>query len=306
MMLRKRTTRPFADATRTAIAATERRRPVTRVVLGLVLGGLLVGLLIATVGPLAFLGKAAISPTQDTLRSPLAWFPSGEVQWENIPYVWSRLRISHYLGNTVISALGAGIASVVVCATGGYVLSVIRPWWGRFVEAGLLATLFVPGIVSLVPLYLTIIEMPLVNISLFNTFWAIWLPAGASAFNVLLVKRFMDAIPRELFEAAEIDGANQLRVLRSVALPLTRPILGVVALLSMVAAWKDYLWPLLVLQDPSVQPLNVALPIMATNLELRFLMAALFIGVIIPVAVFLVFQRQFLSGVSASSGLSAS
>lgn len=307
MMLRKRPrTRAFGDEVRTAIPATERKRPLMRWVLGALFLLLLAALLVGTLGPLLFLAKSAVSPTQDTLRDPLAWFPSGQFLWENIPYVWGKLRIGHYLGNTAIMSFGAAIFSVLVAGSGAYVLSVIRPRWGRFVEGLLLITLFVPGIVSLVPLYLTIIKMPVVGLSLFNTFWAVWLPAGANAFNVLLVKRMMDGLPGELFEAAEIDGASHLRVMWSIAFPLTRPILGVVALLSLVAAWKDYLWPMLVLQSPDVQPLNVALPLMSENIELNFFMAALFIAVIIPVALFLVFQRQFLNGVASSSGISAS
>ena len=307
MMLRRRSrARAFSEEVRTAIPANERKRPLTRWVLGTLLGLLLVSLLVSTLGPLLFLAKSAVSPTQDTLREPLAWFPSGQFMWENIPYVWERLRISHYLANTAIMSFGAALISVIVAGSGAYVLSVVRPRWGRLVEGLLLITLFVPGIVSLVPLYLTIIEMPVVGISLFNTFWAVWLPAGANAFNVLLVKRMMDALPAELFEAAEIDGASQLRVLWSIAMPLTRPILGVVALLSLVAAWKDYLWPMLVLQSPEVQPLNVALPLMSKSIELNLFMAALFIAVVIPVALFLLFQRRFLNGVASSSGISAS
>lgn len=294
---------PFTSSERSVVSAAERRRPFIRLGLTLTLG--LTGLLLAlmSLGPLGFLAKAAVSPTQDTLRDPLGWFPSGQVLWENLPYVWQRLGIGHHLTNTAVSAIGAGVVNVLVCASGGFVLAVMRPAWGRIVEILLLATLFLPGIVSLVPLYLNVINMPLFNVSLLNTFWAIWLPAGANAFNVMLVKRSMDGIPRELVEAFAIDGAGPLRILWSLAVPLTRPILGVVGLVSIVAAWKDYLWPLLVLQDPAIQPLNVALPIMSKNLELRFTMAALFIAVIIPIAIFMMFQKRFLAGVSASSGI---
>ena len=113
-----------------------------------------------------------------------------------------------------------------------------------------LATLFVPSIVLLVPLYLTVVDVPLVHIRMIDTFWAVWLPAGASAFNVVLMKRFFDNLPREIFEAARVDGAGPFRLFWSIVLPMSRPILGVVSVFAVIATWKDYLWPLLVLREP--------------------------------------------------------
>ena len=121
-----------------------------------------------------------------------------------------------------------------------------------------------------------------------------WLPAGASAFNVLLVKRFFDNLPREVFEAARVDGAGPFRLFWSVVLPMSKPILGVVSVFAVIAAWKDFLWPMLVLPDPELQPLSVRLPAIAAQTELDVFLAALAISTIIPVVLFLVFQRLFL------------
>ena len=133
----------------------------------------------------------------------------------------------------------------------------------------MLGTLFVPAVVLLVPLYLTILDVPIVARRCINTFWAVWLPAGASAFNVLLVKRFFDNLPREIFEAARIDGAGPFRLFWSIVLPMSRPILGVVSVFAVIATWKDYLWPLLVLPDPAKQPLSVRLPTLAPHHRAR-------------------------------------
>jgi len=122
----------------------------------------------------------------------------------------------------------------------------------------------------------------------------VWLPAGASAFNVVLVQRFFANLPREVLEAARVDGAGPARVFWSVVLPLSRPILGVVSVFAVVASWKDFLWPLLVLPDPAVQPLSVRLPALQRYVELDVFLAALAISSVIPVALFLVFQRLFL------------
>ncbi|MEV6272415.1 carbohydrate ABC transporter permease [Kribbella sp. NPDC051936] len=282
-------------------------RKLTRIRVPFVIGQVVVllGLLVAGLGPLLWLLKAAISPTQDSIRSPLAWFPSGQVQWGNLATAWQQGHIGYYLGNTAMIAAGTALASLIVCTTAGYVLSVLRPRWGALLSAAILATLFVPHIVSLVPLYLTVLKVPVVHTNLTNTFWAVWLPPAASAFNVLIVKRFFDGIPREYFEAARIDGAGSVRVFTSLVLPLSRPILGVVLLLSIISSWKDYLWPLLVLTNPDLQPVSVALPKIAKVTELNIQLAGLFLALLIPVLLFLVFQRAFLRGVGLSGGIKA-
>src|SRR5207249_8036095 len=134
---------------------------------------------------------------------------------------------------------GSWLSQLIVATTGGYVLSVLRPKYAPLLKGLLLATLFVPAVVLLVPLYVEIVHPPLIHHSFIDSYWAIWLPAGASAFNVVLVKRFFDNLPRELFEAARIDGAGPFRLFCSVVLPLSKPILGVVSIFAILASYKD-------------------------------------------------------------------
>ncbi len=259
-------------------------------------------LLVASIGPMLWLAKAATSTTQDTLRTPLSLWPSGP-DWQNLSTAWNQADISKYFGNTLWVALGSWSVQIVVATTGGFVLSVLRPWYAKVVTGAVLATLFVPGVVVLVPLFLTVLDLPLFNTSLLDTYWAVWLPAGANAFNVLLVKRFMDGLPRELFEAAEVDGAGPFRMLWYIALPLSRPVLGVVSILAMLNAWKDFLWPLIVLPNPELQPLSVRLPVIRETVELDVFLAALLISMALPIALFLVFQRLFLRNVGISGAV---
>ena len=121
-----------------------------------------------------------------------------------------------------------------------------------------------------------------------------WLPAGANAFNILLVKRFFDNLPREVFEAARTDGAGPFRLFWSIVLPMSKPILGVVSVFAIIAAWKDFLWPLLVLPDPGDAAAVGAAADHAGGDQLDVFLAALAISTIIPIALFLVFQRLFL------------
>ncbi|MGH1562353.1 carbohydrate ABC transporter permease [Mumia sp. DW29H23] len=255
----------------------------------------LVGLVVVALGPLLWLAKAAITPTQDTLRNPMALFPNG-TDWANLTTAWVDLNLGLYFVNTIVIALGSWLTQMVVATTGGYVLAIVRPRYGKVLYGLVLATLFVPTVVLLVPLYLTVLDVPFVHVSLLNTFWGAFLPAGASAFNVVLVKRFLDNLPREIIEAARVDGAGPFRLFVSIVLPMSRPILGVVSVFAVLAAWKDFLWPLLVLPDPELQPLSVRLPTLAPKTELDVFLAALLLSTAVPIAFFLLFQRFFLRG----------
>jgi multiple sugar transport system permease protein len=284
-----------ANDDRGIVGALDWRHRRIRWTLLLIQGATLAFLLVIGLGPLLWLAKAAITPTQDTLRTPMALWPHG-FDLGYLATAWSQTHIDRYFMNTVWIAIGSWICQLLVATTAGYALSILKPRFSRILTGLVLATLFVPSIVLLVPLYLSIVDVPFLHIKLINSFWAVWLPAGASAFNVLLVKRFFDNLPREIFEAARVDGAGPFRMFWSIVLPMSRPILGVVSVFAVIATWKDFLWPLLVLPNPNVQPLSVRLPTLQPATELNIFLAALTIATLIPVALFLVFQRMFLSG----------
>jgi multiple sugar transport system permease protein len=297
---RRRRTR--AEPAGGIVSSSDWRRPSVRYLLRTVHLVVLAALIVIGLGPILWLAKAAITPTQDTLRKPLALWPHG-MDWANLSTAWSSMHLGHYVWNTVVIAGGSWLSQIVVATTAGYALSVLRPKYGRVLSALVLGTLLVPTVVLLVPLYLTVLNPPLLHHSLLNSFFAVWLPAGANAFNILLVKRFFDNLPREVFEAARADGAGPFRLFWSIVLPMSRPILGVVSVFAIIASWKDFLWPLLVLPDPAKQPLSVRLPTLAGSVELDTLLAALLISTLIPIALFLLVQRLFLRGTNLSGAI---
>lgn len=282
---------------RGVMSEAERRRPITRLGLGTTQLLLIAALIIEGAGPIYWVFKGSISSTQDSLRHPLALWPE-EAHWSNISTAWTSLDLGRYLTNTVVLVGGSWFVQLFVAVTGAYALSVLRPFYGRYVYAAVLATLFLPGTVSMVSLYLTIQDLPLTGGSIANTPMAVWLPAGAHAFNVLLMKQFFDGIPKELLEAARLDGAGPWRILTRIVLPMSRPILAVVSLLAVMNAWKDFLWPMIAITDTEKQPLAVALPRLADTSNQSLLIAGMLIAIIPPVVVFLVFQRQIVRGIA--------
>lgn len=284
------------------LTPAERRRPATAIGLAVVHGAVLLGLAIAGLGPLLWLVAASLGDTQDVLRDPLGVF-TRMTEWQHYVDAFRGVDTARLLLNTVLVAGGSAIVTVVVALSAGYVIAIMRPRWAPALSGAVLATIFLPAVVSLVPLYLTVVDMFGTGLSLQNTFWAVWLPAGANAFAVVLVTGFLRAIPRELIEAAQIDGAGPLRTMWSVVLPLARPILGVVALLAAIGAWKDYLWPSLVLTDPLLRPISVALPALERTNDLATFFAILVVASIVPIVLFVVFQRPLLANAGLSAGI---
>jgi multiple sugar transport system permease protein len=293
-MIRRRSA-AGTESGRGLISSADWRRPGVRWGVGAAHVVLLAGLLVIGLGPVLWLAKSAITPTADTISHPMSLFPHGAA-WSNLHKAWSDVEVGRYFWNTVALAIGSWLCQIVVATTGGFALAVLRPKYARLVNALLLTTLFVPAVVLLVPLYILIVHPPLIHHSFIDSYWAIWLPAGASAFNVVLMTRFFDNLPREIFEAARIDGAGPFRLFVYIVLPMSRPVLAVVSVFAVLASWKDFLWPLLVLTNPDKQPLSVRLPTIQSQTELGIFLAAMFIACLVPIVGFLIFQRPFLRG----------
>lgn len=291
----RRLTSPTLDTTAGIVSVTDWQSPRVRRRLSTVHAIMLVLLLLWGLAPLLWLAKAAVTPTRETLQHPMNLWPQ-QIRWANLTTAWTTVKLGLYFKNTMILATGSWLAQLFVATTAGFGLSVLKPKYARVINVLVISTLFIPAVVLLVPLYLTVIKVPFVHWRLIDSYWAIWLPAGANAFNVLLIKRFFDSLPRELFEAARVDGAGPFRLFWSIVLPLSRPILGVVSVFAFIAAWKDFLWPLLVISSPARQPLSVRLPALAPTVDLGVLMAALFISTLLPITLFIIFQRVFLRG----------
>jgi multiple sugar transport system permease protein len=286
--------------TRTLISPASLRSRRGRAVYLTVLAGTVVVFLLVFFFPLYWMITGALKHPIE-LAQPTPTFVPESFHPESYVDAWSELRIAHYFANTVYYAIGGWVLQLVFDVAVAYALSKLRPVFGRLVLGMMLASLMLPVAALLVPAYLTVADVPILHVNLLNTPWALWLPGVANAFNIYLLKRFFDQIPDDLLDAASIDGAGRLRTLWSVVLPLSRPVLAVTSIFAIIAMWKDFLWPLLVLQDPEVQTLSVALSRLSitSQVALNELLAGLVIASIPMVIVFLIFQRSILSGLSA-------
>ncbi|CAA9555158.1 MAG: ABC transporter, permease protein 2 (cluster 1, maltose/g3p/polyamine/iron) [uncultured Thermomicrobiales bacterium] len=296
---RLRRDRASADgAERTLASPLALRRPRGRVAYGLLLAALLLATL-STILPLYWLFSGGLKQSAEIYRTPPSLIPE-RPQWDNYRVAWDHLRYARYFTNTALIALGSWAAQLVVAATAAYALSKLRPAGGRVVLFLFLSTLMVPSEAYLIPQYLTVLDVPVLHIRLVDTWWAIWLRAAVSAFNIYLLKSFFDEIPRDLTDAAVLDGANAWQVFVQIVLPLSKPVLSVVSIFAVIGTWKDFFWPFLVLTSPDLQPITVALYRLADNEPLNLIVAALAIASLPPLALFLLFQRQIIAGITFS------
>ncbi|GAA0392872.1 ABC transporter permease [Acrocarpospora corrugata] len=265
-----------------------------------VMGFVLVTFTAAFVFPLYWMFTGAMKSPEELVQVPPTFFPQS-LNWGVWAEAWDLLDLGLFMKNTLLYAGGAWLFTLGFDVAAAYALSKLRPVLGRLVLALMLSTLMIPPMVILLPAYLTVKDLPILGWNLLNTPWAIWLPAAANGFFIFLLKRFFDSIPRELLEAAQIDGASPLRILWSVVLPVSRPIIGVVSILAVVNVWKDFVWPLLVLPDSDKMSISVGISSLSAQMPQNVLIAALFIASIPAIVVFLIFQRSIMAGLTAGS-----
>ncbi|MFF3641168.1 carbohydrate ABC transporter permease [Streptomyces sp. NPDC002564] len=286
--------------TRTLISPAQLARPRGKFLYWTVFAVVLVGFTLIFVGPLYWMVTSGLKSPQEFTRTPPTLVPDS-VHPQNYADAWGVMDLARLLLNTLYYAFGALAFQLVLDVAAAYSLSKLRPVLGKAILGAMLVTLMIPATVLVVPQYLTVLDVPIVERNLVNSPWAIWLPSVTNAFNIFLLKRFFDSIPRELLDAAAIDGASPLRTLRSVVLPISRPILGVVSIFAVVAVWKDFLWPMLTLPDPTKQTVNVGIYSLAASVSENWLLAALAIASLPTLVIFLIFQRNIMSGLTAGS-----
>lgn len=285
---------------RTLVSPLSLRTPRGKALYWTILVITVVGFTGAFVFPLYWMITGALKSPDELAQIPPSFFPQS---FDFGVYVeaWNQLQLGVFLKNTALYAGGAWLFTLAVDVTAAYALSKLRPMFGKVVLGLMLATLMIPPMVLLLPTYLVAKDLPILHLDLLNTPWAIWLPAAANGFFVFLLKRFFDSIPKELLEAAEIDGASPMRILWSIVLPVSRPILGVVSILSVVTVWKDFVWPLLVLPETDKMSISVGIASLSAQMPQNVLIASLVIASLPTILVFFVFQRSIMAGLTAGS-----
>jgi multiple sugar transport system permease protein len=287
-------------ATRTLVSSVTLNSKRGKVIYRILLALVIVVFTLVFIGPMYFLFTDGMKSTQEVIATPPTLYPH-QVHLSTFVDAWNRLDVARMLWNTVYYAFGALAFQLVFDVAAAYSLSKLRPALGNVVLALMLATLMIPSTVLVVPQYVTMASLPILHVNLIGSPEAIWLPATANAFNIFLLKRFFDSIPTEFVDAASVDGGSPLTILWKIILPMSRPIIAVVSIFSLVAVWKDFLWPLLVEfgYSPTRETLNVGIWQGVQGTPQNLLIAASAMAAVPTIVFFLIFQRNIMAGLTA-------
>lgn len=252
--------------------------------------------------PMLWMVVSSMKPEADVyqnLASFKAFLPSlNPANWfKTYQEVISRFSVGTYLLNSIFYGLTFACGSIIVNSLAGFAFAKVNFSGKKIIFGALLALLIVPMETVLIPQF-TIVN----SLGLVNTRLAVILPAMASAFNIYLFRNFFIAIPDEIIESAKLDGANIVKIFFHIMLPMSKPAIATVGVLSFISSWNDYIWPLMVLTDSSKFSMQVAITTINTTqpVYINQVMAVLTIATIPLIIVYIVAQKYILQGLGGS------
>lgn len=260
----------------------------------------LAGIVVVMMAPVGWMLSTAFKPELQILTTQIRWIPDPPTL-EHFQTILSRHAIWRWLLNSVIVATAATLLVLLLDSLAGYALARMEFFGRDAIFAVILSMLFVPIQITVIPLFLIF-----ANLGLVDTYAALILPVGANVTGVFLMRQFFLSIPGELEDAARVDGANDWQIWARVVLPLARPALLAVAIVTFLSAWNAFFWPLIATRSDAARPLAVGIaqfltlrPGLAQTVQAYGpSMAAATIAALPPVLFFFALQRHFIQGVS--------
>jgi alpha-1,4-digalacturonate transport system permease protein len=248
--------------------------------------------------PLVWFILSSFKPAGDLFSYPLTLFPA---HWTTTGYTkaWNSFNFYQFFGNTLIVAITTTVVTVVVSCCTGYALAKYQNRWLKAFLVCILATTMLPTEVMLAPSFVVVRDL-----GLYNSLLGIIVPSILTATGVLMFRGFFLTVPDELIEAARIDGAKELGIFFRIMVPISRPIMLTLAIFSFQWRWNDYIWPLLVLNNPDQFTLQIGIQsiVGAQNVNWSVLLGASVISIVPLVLIYLVFQK-YVMNVNINAGL---
>lgn len=279
-------------AERGILSTHDYKKSTTRILI-VVMALVILAMVLSMLYPIAVTFLNAFKSTIDVNSFPPKLLPREWVT-TNFKEGWDLMNLPMFMRNSLFVFLGNLIVTVAALGGAAFALSKLNLPGRKLIFLFFLSTLFIPPSTYIVPNFVN-----LKDLGLMNSFFALWLPAGASAFNMLLLKSFFDDINNEIFEASRIDGASNWYGFTRVALPLAMPIISTLAIFIFSSAWNDWFWPSLIMHDDQHYPVASAIyknVINARGIKLNIKFAILAMVAVPPMVIFLVFQRFIMRG----------
>lgn len=248
--------------------------------------------------PFFWLIRSSLMDRKQLFEFPIKVIP-GPFMWENYPKALGSQPFGRYFINTLFLVVVSTIGTVLTSAMAGYSFTRLK-WKGKkVVFYALLTTMMIPSFITLIPTFLI-----WSNIRLTDTYWPLVMPAwlGGGAYNIFLVRQFFMTIPKDLDEAALIDGASQPRIFWSILMPQIKPVLATISIFTFMNVWNDLLGPVIYLNSQDKYTLSVGLSAFRGMYGTRwdFLMAASTVVTLPMILIFFMFQKYFVEGITLS------
>jgi multiple sugar transport system permease protein len=276
-------------------ARSTSRSPLRQVLFWLMLAALTIIFL----APLVWMISTSFKTHEEATRLPLSWLPN---PWDLGAYrtlfgSGSANPVLRWFLNSLVAAAANSVLIVAVDAAAAYALARMDFPGKKLIFTSVITTIFLPAFVFLVPNFLIVSKL-----GWLDSLWAIIVPSAGGAFGVFFLRQFFSTLPKELEEAAIIDGANQWRIFTRVILPLSKPALSTLAVLSFLTNWNDFLWPVYVLFSPNnlTLPSGLAKLQNAAAVDYPIIMAGAVVASVPVILIFIIAQRQVIESVSRS------
>jgi multiple sugar transport system permease protein/arabinosaccharide transport system permease protein len=281
------TARPVVRASR---AAPSKK---VRFTVGMVLvNAILILLVVLTIVPFLYMMFSAFKPNTEIFGTPITFFPQNPT-FENVQSLIANFPFARWAFNTIVVAVFGSLLSVLLSSLAGFAFAKYEFRYKNVLFMLMLATLLIPNQVLLVPQFEVVRTL-----GWFNTYEGLIIPRAVGAFGIFLMRQYTVSLPSELLDAARIDGATEFGIWWRIVLPLVRPGLAVLGILSFTGLWNDFFWPLIITTDPSMFVVNLGISSLVGPYDYQYgiLLSGTLLACLPVIIIFLFFQRQFIAG----------
>ncbi|GHD50567.1 carbohydrate ABC transporter permease [Mycetocola manganoxydans] len=247
--------------------------------------------------PFAWALVTSLKSEADAGATPISWLAPNGYTLEAYENVLGEGNIPVWAFNSLLSSVIITVLTIATCALAAYAFSRLDFAGRKWLFFVVIASIIIPPQVLIIPLFYQMLAFNMVD-----TYWGLILPQVVAPPMVFILKKFFDQIPIELEDAARVDGANRLRIFWTIVLPLSRPILSAVAIFVFIAAWNNFLWPFIIINDTSLMTLPVGLQTVKSAYGVQYAqnMAMALLAAAPLIILFLFFQRQIIKGIATT------
>jgi multiple sugar transport system permease protein len=255
---------------------------------------LLLLLAVSMLIPFLWMISTSLMGELEVYQFPPKLLPS-EFRWSNFAEAMTLQPFWRFFFNTAVVATASVIGQLLFCSMAAYAFARMKFKWRDRIFGLYLATMMIPAIVTIIPAFL------IINIfGWMNTYWALFTPMVSSVWGIFLLRQFFQTIPKDLEDAARVDGASEFTIFWRIVLPLSKPALATLAIFAFMGSWKDFLWPLIVTNRPDMRTVEVGIASFSNlyTTDWPHQMAAAVVVMLPIVIVFFFAQRYFVRGIT--------